>query len=417
MMDEPTFAFIAEWYDEEAAMARIFRMIYFPTSTKIQLFEPKTQKMFLRKSAVDGLKSDDMFVGNTILILSRMFSIKDYADEFTRKALSSKTERTFAMIKPDAVKHMGEVIKTIQDRGLKIRAATMAVLTEMQASEFYQEHTGKPFLPTLIKYVTSGPVLAMQLQGEGVVRQWRTMIGPTDPVQALAEDPTSLRARFGTDKTYNGFHGSDSTSAALREISIFFPTDRAGKQFAPRSSATFKGCTCCLIKPHAIQEGKYLYFKNYAGVPKGQLGPILSAIQEEGFNISGLELVRFDRASAAEFHEIYDGVLYEYMVSLFHVLLEKFTDRSCLQDMVTQLQSGPSVVLEITAGEKLKQAQSNGDLDIVENFRQFVGPMDPELARKIRPKSLRARFGKTTILNALHCTDLADDGALEVIFF
>jgi nucleoside-diphosphate kinase len=73
----------------------------------------------------------------------------------------------------------------------------------------------------LIKYVTSGPVLAMQLQGENAVARWRKMIGPTDPEAAIVEDPTSLRARFGTDKTFNGFHGSDSTQSALR-VSISY---------------------------------------------------------------------------------------------------------------------------------------------------------------------------------------------------
>lgn len=282
--------------------------------------------------------------------------------------------RTFAMIKPDCVKHMGAVIKYIQENDLKIRSATMAVMKDIHAQYFYQEHVGKPFLPGLIEYVTSGPVLAMQLQGDDAVKKWRRIIGPTDPEQAIVQDPKSLRARFGHDKTYNGFHGADAVHSALREISIFFPNDEAGKRMAPQSSAKLQNCTCSIIKPHIIQEGK--------------LGDVLTAIYEGGFEVTGLEIVRFDRASAAEFHEVYDGVLYEYM------------------DMVTQLQSGPSVVLEIKPNDQLA--------DPVESFRKLVGPMDPDLAKKIRPQSLRAKFGVSKIKNAIHCTDLEEDGILEL---
>lgn len=123
----------------------------------------------------------------------------------------------------------------LQKTNLQIRAATLAVLTEAQALDFYRQHKGKPFLPALVRDVTSAAVLAMQLQGEGAVATWRRMIGATDPVQA---HPESLRARFGKDIICNGFHGADTKESAVRELSFFFP--EKNKHMAPASAAHFR---------------------------------------------------------------------------------------------------------------------------------------------------------------------------------
>lgn len=123
----------------------------------------------------------------------------------------------------------------LQKTNLQIRAATLAALTEAQAQEFYRQHKGKPFLPALVRNVTSAPVLAMQLQGEGAIATWRRIIGATDPLQA---HPESLRARFGKDIIHNGFHGADDKDSAVRELAFFFP-DR-NTQLAPASAAQFK---------------------------------------------------------------------------------------------------------------------------------------------------------------------------------
>ncbi|XP_059468405.1 nucleoside diphosphate kinase 7 [Neocloeon triangulifer] len=395
-MDCKNLAFEAEWYDEESGLNRTFTMIYFPESNQVQLFEPRTNKMFLKKSSVDGLKPSDIYVGSEVTILARQFWLKAFGDDYTRRVLECKNEQTFAMVHPDCVRKMGTVFAEIQKTNLRIRAATLAKLTEAQALEFYREHTGKPFLPALAQYLTSGPVLALQLQGEGAVRIWRGMIGDTDPAEA---QPDTLRARFGTSKTQNGFHGSDTKEDAMREINSFFPeNDRTDHRVAPITSAHLKDCTCCIVKPQAFLDGK--------------LGPIIDSIFEAGFNISGLEVIRFNRVKASEFHEVYNGVLYEFA------------------DMVAQLQAGPCVALEITWPRTLmpgrdlitQEPMSEGDnskfkhasQDIVLAFRALVGPFDPELARKLRPNSLRAKFGEDKVRNSVHCTDLPEDGVLEV---
>jgi nucleoside diphosphate kinase len=127
------------------------------------------------------------------------------------------------------------VFAELQKTNLQIRAATLAVLTEAQAQDFYRQHKGKPFLPALVRNVTSAPVLAMQLQGEGAVATWRRMIGATDPLQS---HPESLRARFGKDIICNGFHGADTKDSAILELGFFFP--EKNKHLAPASAARLR---------------------------------------------------------------------------------------------------------------------------------------------------------------------------------
>lgn len=105
-MDCTNLAFEAEWFDEASGLNRSFVMIYFPESNKLQLFEPRTNKMFLKKTSVDGLRADDIYVGNEITILARQFRLRDFADDYTRRILECKNETTFAMIKPDCVSKM-----------------------------------------------------------------------------------------------------------------------------------------------------------------------------------------------------------------------------------------------------------------------------------------------------------------------
>jgi nucleoside-diphosphate kinase len=105
-MDCTNLAFDAEWFDEESGLKRHFVMIYFPESNKVQLFEPRTNKMFLKKSSVAGLKAADIYVGSEITILARQFVLKDFADDYTRRILDCRNERTFALVKPDCVAKM-----------------------------------------------------------------------------------------------------------------------------------------------------------------------------------------------------------------------------------------------------------------------------------------------------------------------
>ena len=130
-------------------------------------------------------------------------------------------ERTFAIIKPDAVKdgHIGEIITAIEQNGLKIVGLKRTQLTPAICKGFYHEHVGKGFYGELEAFMTEGPVVLMVLEGEGAILRWRDLMGATNPEKA-AEG--TLRKRFGANIGRNATHGSDAPESAKFEVSYFF---------------------------------------------------------------------------------------------------------------------------------------------------------------------------------------------------
>ncbi len=130
-------------------------------------------------------------------------------------------ERTFAIIKPDAVrkKVAGQILARIEESGLEIIALKKIQLSEQAAKGFYAVHKARPFFADLVRFMTSGPVVAVVLEGENAIKQWRDLMGPTDSKQAPAG---TMRGDFGTDIEQNATHGSDAAETARLEIAYFF---------------------------------------------------------------------------------------------------------------------------------------------------------------------------------------------------
>lgn len=130
-------------------------------------------------------------------------------------------ERTFVALKPDAVRRglIGRIIKRFENRGYKIIGMKMLHPTMEMAKQHYAEHVGKYFYERLLRYITSGPIIAMVLQGEDAVHGVRQLMGSTKPGEA---EPGTLRADFAQIQEFNIVHGSDSVESAKREIDIYF---------------------------------------------------------------------------------------------------------------------------------------------------------------------------------------------------
>ena len=130
-------------------------------------------------------------------------------------------DRTFIMIKPDGVQRglIGNVIARVERKGLKIVAMKMIHVSSELASDHYAEHLGKPFYEELIRYITSGPVIAMVVTGVDAVHVVRTIVGATDPRNAA---PGTIRGDLGMEVSRNIIHASDSDESARREIELFF---------------------------------------------------------------------------------------------------------------------------------------------------------------------------------------------------
>lgn len=133
------------------------------------------------------------------------------------------TERTLVLLKPDAVRRglIGELIKRFESNGLKISEMRMLQIDEEMAERHYEEHRDKPFFGDLVSFITSGPVVAMVIEGEEVIAKTRTLMGATDPQQA---DPGTIRGDLAEIITENLVHGSDSEASAKRELGLFFPS-------------------------------------------------------------------------------------------------------------------------------------------------------------------------------------------------
>ncbi len=130
-------------------------------------------------------------------------------------------ERTFVMIKPDAVQRglVGEIIQRFERRGLKIVAMKLVHVSRELAEKHYEVHKNRPFYPGLIAYITSGPVVAMVLEGTNAIQAARNTMGATNPVDAA---PGSIRADFGLEIGRNLVHGSDGPDTAAFEIGLWF---------------------------------------------------------------------------------------------------------------------------------------------------------------------------------------------------
>ncbi|MFO7562225.1 MAG: nucleoside-diphosphate kinase [Enhygromyxa sp.] len=130
-------------------------------------------------------------------------------------------QRTFAVIKPDAVAagYQGKIIAAIQESGLRVVALETLHLSEAQAKGFYHVHAERPFFGDLVKFMTEGPIVAMVLEGDNAIKRWRDLMGPTNAAEAPKD---TLRGQFGTNIERNATHGSDAEDTAAFEIGYFF---------------------------------------------------------------------------------------------------------------------------------------------------------------------------------------------------
>lgn len=130
-------------------------------------------------------------------------------------------ERTFVMLKPDAVQRglIGEIISRLERCGLKLVAMKYMIISEDLAKKHYAEHIGKPFYDKLVSYITSGPVVPMVWEGTNAIDMVRKLLGATDPQDAA---PGTIRSDYGQEIGRNIIHGSDSKESADREINLFF---------------------------------------------------------------------------------------------------------------------------------------------------------------------------------------------------
>eukprot|EP00747_Dinoflagellata_sp_TGD_P163494 gnl/TRDRNA2_/TRDRNA2_182218_c0_seq1.p1 gnl/TRDRNA2_/TRDRNA2_182218_c0~~gnl/TRDRNA2_/TRDRNA2_182218_c0_seq1.p1 ORF type:complete len:412 (+),score=74.48 gnl/TRDRNA2_/TRDRNA2_182218_c0_seq1:90-1238(+) len=373
MPAEDRYVFFCEWFDSNAALIRRYMLTFFPRDNTIEMFDPKNHRPFLKRSEYAEVRQNDLYIGAVVTVLARQLKVVEYADEYTRKKMESQKSRTLLLIKPDAYQQIGNILTAVHATGFVVARLQMVRMSPEQAKAFVNlsvaENPSEPTKGDLLsaEHLSSDVCVAMELVGDRGIENLLALAGPESPAQAQIEAPTSCRAIFGSDDVRNAVHASKDRASAQAEIEFFF-----GKSMGFKTTALFNNCTLCVIRPHAFAESG---------------GEIVTHILSEGFEISAMQLWYISKDVAEEFLDAYKGVLPEY------------------QDMVTQMSSGPALVLEVRQE------------DAVESFRALVGPHDPEVAKHLRENTLRARFGVDRVRNAIHCTDLPEDGLLEVEYF
>ncbi|XP_023665907.2 thioredoxin domain-containing protein 6 isoform X1 [Paramormyrops kingsleyae] len=266
-------------------------------------------------------------------------------------AEESTVERTLALIPPAISRE--DIILRIQATGLSIAMKRELLLTEEQIRQFYWQHLQEDHFPTLLKSMSSGPILALVLSGLGAVKKWRSMLELQDVDWAQQESSDSLAAELvAHGEPNNLLYGSHTPNQAEQEIQVVFPPEQ----------------TLALIKPDTVEEHK---------------DEILKAIQDAGFSILHMMAVCLSQADIEK-------------------LYRKLQDKPFFNQLVDFMCSGPCMALILSK------------FRAVHEWRAMMGPTDPCQARETAAESLRVHFGKDILHNAVHGSSSSERANEEI---
>ncbi|KAF1321407.1 Nucleoside diphosphate kinase 7, partial [Globisporangium splendens] len=353
---ETIYSFKAKWFDTHAQLNRPYNIRYFVDTHHVEIFDIKTNKLFLKKSECPGvLSSKDFFLGAKVLLYGRHFELQEYLDPFTAEKLGKQQQKAVLVLKDDTVAHIGAVLSFLQHQQCNVSALKMLHVSRAQAERFLEFHRATSEFAAVVDQLSSRPAIAIEVVAENCIEKLKQVSG-------------ILSSRFNAKS--NEIESSPSVLEAQRYREFFFESPQG-------VTATCQNCTCCVVLPHILKEGL--------------AGEVIEAIQEgPGVEITAMEMFTLDRTTAAEFLEVYEGV-----VPHFNETVDQFT-------------TGPCIAMELVG----RNAES-----VVARFRENAGPWDVEMAKELRPHTIRARYGHDRVRNAVHCTDLADDGMLESEYF
>lgn len=334
---DDTMLFVVEWFDPMPQMKKKYLLKYFVDLNCAEMVDLKSKKMFLKKSSCPPhISKDDFYIGGKILLYSRELDIVDYGDLKTRDRLQHQVQQSLVILPSTIYAQWGKILDELVHNLTLIQAKTVTIPPNVadRICHIVEES------PRRSADLSDGVALALLFHSDN----------------GFSRTESLLEGKFsGAIYARNGIQSTDLQAIVFDELSS--------------STATLDNCTCCIIKPHAVKAK--------------QVGVIFDSIISQGYEISAVRSLLFEKVQAEEFLEVYKGVIPEY------------------PDHVVQLASGLSIALEIRAQ------------DAVETFRVTAGPWDVDMAKELRPESLRGRFGIDRILNAVHCTDLPDDAEIE----
>jgi len=361
------YSFEASYDDPQAGIVREYVISFYEADNSVEMFDRKTKRCFLKKTVYPQAQKADFYIGNRVTINGRRLQLTDYADAATRRALQPSVEATLCIIKPDGYEVLGHIFQLLHNSGLTLAEANMVRLARNHVDELLRSHAGRispEVLRSTAEFCSQYPVALLELRGEDAAARCRAALGPDAIASAKSAAPESLRSLFGKDDVANVAFCSPDATAAAAEVAY---ARLHGLTTGSVNNAALASCSVVLIKSHCLVSGAY--------------GQIVQEILDSGLEVTCLGLRRFTTADAGDFLEVYRGVLPE------------------CEELVSDLATGTCLALEVRGEE------------VVPSVRALCGPYDPDIAQSLRPKTIRARFGVDRVRNAVHCTDLPEDGA------
>ncbi|CAE7239851.1 NME7, partial [Symbiodinium pilosum] len=284
-------------------------------------YDTKSKRLFLKRGVYDqdgAFRLEDLFIGAELTVCARKLKIVSYGDVPTRSLFDKNGEQVYTVIGGAAHGDLGNLFTAAHDRGFTIKR---------------------------VKTLPSGDMsVHVELVGQGGVETWREAVNAT-----LSED-------------------------AARAVHVDAAGLESEKVFASKEcSATFDSCSLCIVRPHAVREGK--------------VGSVISAILNAGLQISAMQTFVLLKSQAENFYEVYKTVLPSAQYA----------------SMITELASGLCLAMEV-----------RGD-NVVPRLRELCGPFDIEIAKHLRPNTIRACHGRNNVHNVVHCTDLAEERRMVLL--
>lgn len=369
--NEPTLSFIAEWFDCHPQVTKKYLLKYYPASNEVEMKETSTRTKFLKRTKImdnRSLTKDDFYIGATIILFSRDLKLVDYGDNDTRRLLEAMLETSVLVITPAASSRVGYVVKMIEECGLtlvnmKSFRVDNDVLTETALVLGLDDPTAIKFDPIGSDDDNNNNVMdfciAIEFRGRDCLQ--RLLATSSMVEQILCQSKEEERRLLVASSTIK-------EAEVFKNLFLSYKHQPTARYDKVQSHPT----TCVVIKPHAIKS-------RHAGAI------IDDILHHRQYNISAMQIFTLDRIRAAEFYEVYNTAIKEYNA------------------MVDEMCSGPVLAMEICCE--------------VNEFRKDAGPFDVEVAKILQPDTIRAKFGKDRIQNAIHCTDLPEESVNELSYF
>ena len=346
---------------------------------------------------------------------------------FRSGAILPVYERTFAMLKPDAVRNgsVKAILDMISAANLNVTYTKLITINDHVANNFYSKYNGQAFFAKLKNYICSGPAVVMVLEGTNAIETWRTLLGPTNPSKAMSDAPHSVRALYGTDSTENAAHGSDGILSAAREIEFWTSVNGMGNLKCKEENLNDESVI-------TVGEGEE---SSEAAIVDTQVGmvDVPVAIAESELETTSATIpipvpipasmpiqdtYAMIKPGTADAH--YQSIIDVILGHGFTILQELKTTLSYQQacefygehenkdfypQLVKYMSSGPVVCLH------LRRECAVGA------WRHLLGPTNYQKAKSQRPDSLRAKFAIDDTANACHGSDSESSVKRELAFF